>query len=78
MERQQEEPDGAKGEGEDWRVCKCEGAAYETLEGLWRRREGEGGIGKWKRGKGTERGGECVLACFQGEDSQGARDREEC
>lgn len=32
--------------------------------------------GKREGGRGRERGGECVLACFQGEDSQGARHRE--
>lgn len=30
------------------------------------------------KGGREERGGECALACFESEDSQGARDREEC
>lgn len=48
--------------------------AHKTFEGLLRRREV--GVAKWKLRR-EARGGECMLACFQGENCQGARDREE-
>lgn len=49
MERQQEEPDGARERGEDWRVCKC-GAGESGVQDIWGSVEAkrrEGGIGKW-------------------------------